>query len=38
MIPNEWDTGTVAAEVEGYLVALSKNFRKFRTALETIIR
>lgn len=37
-IPDEWDSGGVAAELEGYLMALSKNLRKIETSLATIIR
>jgi hypothetical protein len=37
-IPDEWESGGVAAEVEGYLVAASKNLRKIKTSLATIIR
>ena len=37
-IPDQWDSGGVAAELEGYLMAVSKNLRKIKTALATLIR
>ena len=37
-IPDEWEAGGVAAELEGYLMALARNFRKFTAALARIIQ
>ncbi len=37
-IPDEWDSGGTALELEGYLMALGQNFRKLRDGLATLIQ
>lgn len=38
VIPDEWDSGNVAVELHGYLVALSQNLSRLRNALVTIVQ